>query len=268
MLIRIAANILAPKGKGALQITSNVKAAVVLDNKPLGDTPLCLCDQNQTINDGEYKLIITPQDKNFEPWTTRIKINSQVLTAVERIFLPGSLASSYILTLDKTNSKDGQIFIASIPEGSLVLLDGEAKGITPLFIDPLSTSEHEIEIQKQGFAKKTVRVRAVPSYKLILNVVLGTKTGADEIEALTPTPTPSPTATPVAEENKVLIKNTPTGFLRVRENPSTGAREIGRVNPGETYEFVDENASWFKIKLNDELEGWISKTYAQKINPQ
>lgn len=263
LLVRIAASTLMLRGKGALQVTSNIKAQVILDNKVLGATPLCKCEQNETLLQGLYELKIIPEDKSVQPFMTRVRINSDVLTAVERTFLPGSYASSYILTLEKTNSSDPEIFIASIPDGALVLLDGKEEGITPLTLKSISPSEHELEIQKRLFSKKTIRVRAVPSYKLVLNVILGTQGASDETKDLAPTSTPEPTKT---DKPQVTIKNTPVGFLRVRESPSTASREIGRVNPGEIFELIEENASWFKIKLEDG-EGWISKTYSEKTTP-
>src|SRR3989338_2918699 len=270
LLVRIAANTLIPRGRGALQVTSNIKAQVILDNKVLGATPLCKCEQNETLASGVYELKIVPEDKSVQPFIARVRVNSGVLTAVERTFLPGSYASSYILTLEKTNSPDPEIFIASIPDGALVSLDGKEEGVTPLTLKSISSSEHELEIQKQGFSKKTVRVRAVPSYKLVLNVILGTQGSSDE--TLEPTSTPSgaeslrggaPIPSPTeANQPQVTIKNTPVGFLRVRENPSTASQEISRVNPGESYLFVDENASWFQIELEDGTLGWVSKQYA------
>ncbi len=260
LLVRIAANILIPRGKGALQVTSNIKADVILNNKHLGTTPFCRCEQNETILAGEYDLKIVPQDKTFDPFMIRVRINANVLTAVERTFLPGSLASSYVLTLEKISAKGPELFIASIPDQALILLDGKEESVTPLFIKSISASEHELEIQKQGFSKKTVRVRTVPSYKLVLNVILGTETGPDETsESLTPTPVLSPTIT---DKPRVVIKNTPVGFLRVRETPSTAAKEIGRVSPGESFLYIDENASWYQIELSDGTRGWISKQYA------
>ena len=270
LLVRIAANTLIPRGKGALQVTSNIKAQVILDNKVLGATPLCKCEQNETLLQGVYELKIIPEDKSVQPFMARVRINFGVLTAVERTFLLGSYASSYILTLEKTDSSDPEIFIASIPDGALVLLDGKEEGITPLTLKSISSSEHELEIQKQGFSKKTIRVRAVPSYKLVLNVILGTQ-GADETVEPTPSPTPAgqgvlrgatpePTKT---DKPQVTIKNTPVGFLRVRENPTTAAKEIGRVNPGESFPYIDENVSWFQIELKDGARGWVSKQYAR-----
>jgi len=263
LLMRVAAATFAPKGKGALQITSNVKAAAFLDNKPIGNTPLCKCEGNDTLPAGKHELRIVPEDKSFTPFSAKIEINAGVLTAVDRTFLPGSFASAYILTLAKNNSSDPQLFIASIPEGALVSLDGESKGITPILLDPISASEHEVEIQKQGFSKKTVRIRAVPSYKVILNVLLGTKSGVDELQEA-PDQEITPTQAASIKQDLILIKDTPTGFLRVREQATTASREVGRVNPQETYPFLDEDTGWFKIELGDKTTGWVSKQYAEK----
>ncbi|MBM4401820.1 MAG: SH3 domain-containing protein [Candidatus Cloacimonetes bacterium] len=62
----------------------------------------------------------------------------------------------------------------------------------------------------------------------------------------------------------VEIKDTPTGFLNVRNGPSTYAELIGTVYPGEKYLYLDEEASWYKIKLRDGSEGWVIAKYAEK----
>jgi hypothetical protein len=263
-LAKFIASILTPKGKGALQVTSNVRAQVLLNGKDIGTAPVIL-DQDKTITAGVYDLKIIPEDKNLETYSAKVDVNPGVLTAVERTFLPGGLASSYILTLEKTNSSEPQIFIATVPDEVLVAIDGESKDVTP-FSQNLSASEHEVELIKVGFTKKTIRVRAVKNYKLVLNVTLGAEADLEETTE-TPTPIASPTLSP-SPENTIVIKDTPVGFLRVRETPSTSARELARVNPSETYEFVDENTSWYQIKLADGTLGWVSKTYAEKSNPQ
>ena len=262
ILVRVAANVLKPKGRGALQVNSNIKASVTLNEEVLGTTPLYRGDQNESLPEGLYDLKITPEDKNLEAYSAKVKINPGVLTAVERTFLPGSLASSYILMLEKSQVKNPQIFISSIPDNSLVSIDGTDEGVTPLNLPSISASEHEVEIQKEGFAKKTIRVRAVDGYKLVLNVVLSAG-GSSEIE-IAPSVSPTAVLTPIPPPNSITIKNTPTGFLRVRSTPSLAGTEIGRVTPSETYEVLEENASWVKIKLKDGQEGWVSKTYTQK----
>jgi hypothetical protein len=264
LLAKFAATILAPRGKGALQVTSNLKAQVTLNGNPVGTTPVIL-DQEKTIDTGIYDLKIVPEDKAIPPYSAKINVNPGVLTAVDRTFLPGGLASAYILTLEKASSADPQIFIATVPDAALVSIDGESKDVTP-YNQTLPASEHEIEIAKVGFTKKTVRVRAVENYKLVLNVILGAEVqGLDATLPLQTTAAPSASPTPSPEPlNSITILNTPVGFLRVRENPSTSANEIGRVNPGEKYEFVEENPSWVQIKLKDGTLGWVSKTYTQK----
>ncbi len=64
--------------------------------------------------------------------------------------------------------------------------------------------------------------------------------------------------------NEVVINETPTGWLNVREDAGTNYPVIGRVNPGETYPLLEENKGWFRIKLNDSNDGWILAQYATK----
>lgn len=251
-------NFLNPQGKGALQVTSNIQATVYLNNKSIGTTPVCLCNGDQTIASGEYSLRISPFDTSLTDFQTRIKVSPKVLTAVERTFLPGALASSYILTLEKINEANPQLFITSIPDGAVVTIDGNPSNVTPLFLKNIAASEHEVEIQKAGFNKKTIRIRAVANYKLVINTILGTEVkGLEE----TPSPTPSPTASPSAI---IKIKDTATGFLRVRETPSISANEVTRVSPGEQFPFLDETEGWYKIKVASS-EGWITSEFSEKI---
>lgn len=59
---------------------------------------------------------------------------------------------------------------------------------------------------------------------------------------------------------RVVIKETPTGWLRVRESPQ--GREIGKVYPGDVYEFLRQENGWYQIKFQ-ENEGWVSSQYAE-----
>lgn len=267
ILVKFVSTIVAPKGAGGLQITSNIKAQVFLNNKSIGTAPLCFCTEKKTIPSGSYNLKLVPLDKSLPPYYVKLTINPNVLTAVDRTFLPGALASSYLLTLEKINDTNPQLFISSVPDGSLVSIDGESQGITPLNIKSITSSEHEIEIEKPGFAKKTVRIRTVPNYKLVLNTILGTigdESSTDQTASPSATLSPIPTVSPTPSGPTVLINDTPTGFLRVRATPSTNGTEIGQVKPGEIYPLVDENSSWFEIKLTDGSEGWVSQQYAAK----
>lgn len=68
-----------------------------------------------------------------------------------------------------------------------------------------------------------------------------------------------------AKKIVILIKETPTGWLRVRSEPSIDASESAKVNPGESYELVEEKPNWYKILFNDEQEGWVAAQYSEKV---
>jgi len=280
------------KGKGALQITANVKSTVTLDGVSIGSTPLCKCKEDDTLKEGEYLVGITPEDRNFDSYTIKVKVVREVLTAVDRTFLPGSLASASVLTLEKSETEEPQLLVSSLPDGAIVTIDGNPEGVTPYHAKRITASEHEIEIQKKGYNKKTLRVRTVAQYKLLANVILGTASQSTEtliqptpstvvaptttVAPLTPSPsakitiTPSPTlsqkVTPIVtlKGQVVTIKETPTGFLRVRSGPGTSFEEVGRTNPGDVFKYLTEQNGWYQVELADKTKGWVSGTYATK----
>ena len=63
---------------------------------------------------------------------------------------------------------------------------------------------------------------------------------------------------------KVKIKETETGWLKVREASSSASREIKRVNPGETYDLILQDGDWTKIDLGNNQTGWVSSKYVEK----
>jgi uncharacterized protein YgiM (DUF1202 family) len=91
---------------------------------------------------------------------------------------------------------------------------------------------------------------------------------------------PTPETTPSLESEKlsqeVEILPTSTGFLRVRSEPSTLAKEIGQVEPGKRYKLVDtdKDTGWYKIefKLSEtdakKMIGWISNQYAKLVESE
>lgn len=271
LLVKVIQTI-SPKGQGALQVAANIKSKVYLDDKLLGEAPVCKCEQNNTILQGEYTVKIVPDDTQFTPFVVRIKIEPGLLTHVERTFLPGSLASAYVLTLEKTGTKEPQLFVGTIPDSAMVTIDNNPGGTTPLTLDSISESEHEIEIQKEGFAKKTIRVRTIPEHKLLISAYLGTESAENmEInESTSPTPTTEPDQEDEEEkltaENQIEINETQVGFLRVRSTPSTAGRELTRVEPGEIFTYTETQNGWYKINLPDGTSGWVSGSYVTEVN--
>lgn len=51
----------------------------------------------------------------------------------------------------------------------------------------------------------------------------------------------------------------------VRDAPSTEGRILGEAKAGMTYELLDTDLRWYKIRLENGVEGWIVRYYAETI---
>jgi hypothetical protein len=57
------------------------------------------------------------------------------------------------------------------------------------------------------------------------------------------------------------VKDTGTGWLRVRSLAGLNGTEISRVTAGSKYPVIDQTTGWVKIKVSDTIEGWVSADY-------
>ncbi len=91
-----------------------------------------------------------------------------------------------------------------------------------------------------------------------------------EIPQDIPTPevslTPSPS--PAAIQAMVVVRDTPTGWLNVREGSGTTYPMITRVYPGESYLLLEEKNEWYKIKIDEDTAGWVFSGYVDKSSFQ
>lgn len=69
----------------------------------------------------------------------------------------------------------------------------------------------------------------------------------------------------IEEITMVLIKDTETGWLNVRQGPGKQYLILVKIYPGEKYPFLEEKNNWYKIELKDKTQGWILSDYATKI---
>lgn len=69
----------------------------------------------------------------------------------------------------------------------------------------------------------------------------------------------------VAVGKQAKIKTTPTGWLRVRSEPSLNGAEITRVDQGGTYAVLEEQTGWVKIRVSETSEGWVSADYVELV---
>ena len=151
-----------------------------------------------------------------------------------------------------------QISVVSFPDSAQVFLDDNLEGQSPILLQNITESDHELKLSKVGYRDQIVRIKTTPGYKLEALVFLGIN---PDVAATTASAASASASLPVA---KVIILDTPTGFLRVRDQASLGGSEIAQVKPGETYQLLDERTDWYQIKLTNGQSGWISSQYAQK----
>lgn len=248
--------------KGALNVTSEPKSEVYLNSKLVGDTPLCLCEPPQMLAIGEYSVKLIPKDTGFKPFEEKITINKSTLTSVERIFSKEEDRSEgTVVTLSSLpNKRDIEILAESVPLGANVFLNNSPIGKTPLLLKKVSEGDHDLRIIQEGFKDKLIKINTALGYRLTSRVFLGISDLANNLA----TPSGEVASSSAKVTPTILILDTPTGFLRVRESTSTASLEIGRVLPGETYELSDEKSGWFEIQFDDEKKGWISSQYAEK----
>lgn len=244
-------------GRGALQVTSVPEAQVFLDGKLIGKSPLCLCELPQLIKTGEYELNLIPEDNEFKEYSQKINIYQGTLTVVDRTFDKSVTSStgSLITLSDIGDGNKTELLVMSSPNNAQVILDSNAAGNTPLLLEDVTPSDHEIKILKDGYREKVIKVKTVAGKRLEAVVNLGVRM---DLEA-------APKATKsAAVVTKVVILDTPTGFLRVRESDSLNSNQLTTVAPGEKFDLVSEKTGWYQIKLPDGQMGWISSEYGQK----
>jgi SH3 domain-containing protein/PEGA domain-containing protein len=254
--------------KGALQVTSSPESKVYINDSYIGQTPLCKCEATDMIAPGDYTIRVVPVGSTLQPFQEKVTISQGVLTVVDRKFGTNGQSEGSIISLTPLDDKTmSQLVVVSFPQGAKVTLDDQDIGTTPFSTNNPTESDHDLKVSKDGYNEKEIRIRTPLGYKLTVAAYLSTNpTGlsipsASSAAIATPAPSNNPTPTP---EQHVLILQTPTGYLRVREGPTLAASEVGQVTPGKTYPLISEQSGWDEIMLPDGTTGWISAEYGQE----
>lgn len=254
------------KKEGRLRVVTNQEAVFFLDNVMKGKTPF-----EDVVREGSYTLKIVPEQtatSSSVTWEKKISIGVDTLTFVDVRLAQTDIESSaetYWLTRKKGfGTKPAGLVVESEPSGALVYLDGDEKGISPITIDSVPEGSHELSLFMPGFVRKTKKINVVKNSNLHAFM----KLPVDPNQAPKYSPIQETIATAAANlsapSKTVRILDTPTGWLRVREEPNLGASESGRVNPGQVFEYLSEEQGWYQIRFDTSKTGWISSQYAQK----
>lgn len=232
--------------KSGLKITSTPEAVVFLNGLEVGKTPY----EDDNLSVGEYLVRLTNDNSS---WQEKIQLTKGTLSAINRVLAPGIASSSgESLVLDVGQG----VVITSSPSNSGIEIDGQSYGKTPISISDLSPGEHAFIISHDGYVKRNINVLLPKGSSLHINVDLA----LTEITASQEAPTPI-----IAKIQEIKIKQTPLGFLRVREKPSVASREVGQVSAGDEFVVMEEVSAWIKIRLPNNQEGYVSTIYTEKI---
>ncbi|MBI3290064.1 PEGA domain-containing protein [Candidatus Microgenomates bacterium] len=250
-----------------LAIETEPTATVFINGEQGGTTPFKI---QQKPGNVEVKLIPFSQDTPLAPYQTEVTLVNGIETVVRRTFGPTEAQSSgEVLYFEKVGGKTAQVSVVSNPDTLEVSLDGKSIGFTPLRSN-VEPGQHTLKLSGAGVDAREINdIRAIKDYKLTAVVKLA-QLPEEKPEA---SPLASPSASPIISSKQVEILTTPTGFLRVRAEASTGSAEIGRVTPGNRYKLIEKNTAntWFKIEYlpaqagEPTKSGWISAQYAKEI---
>ncbi len=231
------------KTGGISVISSPSDATVFLDSKEVGKTPY----EEKNLDVKDYTLKI---EKAGATWQGRVKLIAGTVTAVNRDIASDSASSAgEIWTLAPGKG----LTIVSSPTESDVEIDGKIAGKTPVSVS-VNAGDHMISVNHAGYYKRSVQAHLPENFNMTVSVDLPLSE-AD----LTTIQTPVTTQTP-----ELLVKNTPTGFLRVRDKASTAGKEIAQVKPGDTLILLEELGSWDRVRLSNGTEGFVSSAYVTK----
>ncbi|MBI5127552.1 PEGA domain-containing protein [Candidatus Roizmanbacteria bacterium] len=257
---------------GKLKIISSPTASVFINNMIIGKTPY---DDKYKV--GEYLLKLIPEGNATETasWNGKINVYKNSLTYVNRelgssdIFSAGEIFTTQKMETAPKNGNYGEIYVESEPQGAIITLDNDEKGVAPLVLQDVLRGDHELSVFMPGFFRRTQKINVDPGYRVNASFKLALDQSQKQLSDVEKTATPS--AKP--GRTMVTINSNPQGWLRVRVDASINASEEAKVKVGEKYEFLDEKAGWYQIKYNgnkDGLEsgefdeGWVSSEYSTK----
>ena len=252
---------------GRLKIISSPTASVFLNSTVIGKTPF-----EDKYKVGEYLLKLIPETSATDTasWNGKINIYKNSLTYVNRelgssdIASAGEIFTTVKMTKKPSNAESGEIYVETEPQGAIVTLDNDEKGVAPALMENVFRGDHELSVFMPGFFRRTQKINVDSGYRV--NAVF--KLAIDQSssfakESSDKTKTASSSGS-VSSKTYVKIRDNPQGWLRVRVDGSIDASESAKVKPGEKYEFLEEKTGWFKIKLANGGVGWISSQYAKK----
>lgn len=236
------------KQKSGISIYSQPSdASVFLDGKEFGKTPF----EAKDLDVKEYAVKI---EKDKLSWQGKVRLTPGTVAIINRDLAENQASSAgEILNLDKGKG----LTVVSNPSGSDIEVDGKSYGKTPLVMD-VDAGTHTILVTHTNYLNRSIKVDLPVNYNLTVAVDLGLSE-ADLTTLNTPV---------ITQTSEVIVKSTPTGFLRVRDKASLNGKEVARVKPGDALVLLEEQGTWDRVRLVNGIEGFVSAVYVEKKKQQ
>lgn len=188
-----------------LIVTVDIEGATVsLDGEQVGTGQRVVVDPAPR---GKHE--VTVEAEGYGSWNAQVNLQPGVVTPVE-VNLRGSL---------------GSIVLASKPSGATVWLDGEAKGLTPTTIEPVSPGSHGLRVEASGRSTVLQQVVVDPGKTVDITLSLVEQAGTLDVK-------------PSVAEARVLVNGVDFGAGRQTiENLKPGSYSI-RVTAADHTDFI------------------------------
>jgi len=245
---------LIPK-KSGLEVISYPVAKVYVDNKEVGMTPY----KNSGLKPGTIEVKLKTNDQE---WSKKVELQNNINTVVDWEFGTDKESSGgYVLFLEKTgDDKKAGLMVNATPDKSAISIDNQIKGRTPQRFNDIGQGDKQLTLSFPSHKNLNVFVKAINGYQLIIDAILAEEKTDEDTASTDIQPTPS-----VANTKSVVIKETETGWLRVRDQANNAGEEVAKVKPKEIYPLLEEAAEWYKIDLGNDKSGWVSTKYVEKV---
>jgi len=189
-----------------------------------------------------------------------------------------------------TDKKNSELSLTTIPDGSIVQVDGKPQGFSPILLEHVSPGEHEYEVSLPSYEVQKNTINVVQGFRMNITLKLAKQeyvpvaTSSAETNSLIASSSATATSSgkviaastiATASSKPIIgpkIKIKPTGFhqngqevLHVRVDADPTSSEVGVALVGSEYPYLKQLVKgWYKINFNGK-DGWVSQQFSELL---
>lgn len=288
-----------PNVSGLQVTTDGISASVLLNGSKVGSTPY----SDQNLEPGTYTVRIEPEDDEFATYETSVTLYTGTLAVMNwTLGKTPETSGGVIYEMEPLKKKkEANLSIASIPDGAIVKVDDVSEGFTPVLLKTMTVGSHRFQVTLPSYKDEEQTVNIAEGFQMNVTVKLAkqkvattsdveTEVASDSAIATSSAKTASSSATPtpksrldsVSSELKestgsarttgastttsgkmLTIKETGTGWLRVRAKAGTAGEELAKVDVGDSFPYFEVANGWYEIEYEKGKKGWVNGQYVK-----